>query len=256
MSFTAVDGRKVFYQCPHSLVGEGAKGKTVIMIHGVRGNHRIWHPQIDFLAAEHTPVGIDLPGHGQSEGPGSIAVEKYSDFLKEMVGALALTDFVIAGHSLGGSVALDYALRHTGVQALILVGSGANWEIPQEFLQLWRSDPKRAREESNSRAFSKNTPRTIVEQYDRDTAEADPLVVVGDLEAANTWDVAAELDKIKVPTSIICGEEDPQIERSRLLHSRISGSILEIIKDAGHDPTIEQPKITNRLFQSFLDSLA
>lgn len=256
MPHVTIGGQKAFYSCPRPLAEGEVKGNVVVLVHGARGNHKIWAPQIEALAADHTPIGIDLPGHGESEGAGSTVVSEYRDFLKDIVDTLGLTRFVIAGHSMGGSIALDYALHYPGAEALILVGSAAKWTIPQYYIDLLRNDPEKAREESAKRNFAKNTPRSIIELNDRNNSSTDPMVGARDLEACNAFDVLADLDKIKLPTCIICGEEDTYVDGSRIMHSRISGSRVEWIKDAGHDPSIEQPEITNGIFKSFLSSLS
>ena len=256
MPYATVNGRKAFYYCPNSPAGREVRGKTVILIHGAGANYRTWLPQIEFLANEHTLIGVDLPGHGDSEGPSSTNMAEYRDFIKGLVDTLDLTNLIIVGHSMGGSVALDYALRYPEVQGLILVGSGARWNLPKEYVKQARINPQKSREESAKHNFAKNTPRSVIELHLSNSAKTGPTARADDLEAANAWDVVAELDRIKVPTCIISGEEDPQAEKSSLMHSLIPGSTLEWIKDAGHFPTLEQPEITNRLFQSFLNSLA
>ena len=87
----------------------------------------------------------------------------YTEFLEGLVDELGLGGFVIAGHSMGGSIALEYTLRHPErVTGLVLIGSGARWGIPSERTSLWHTDPERARRETAQRNFSKSTPRSVV----------------------------------------------------------------------------------------------
>ncbi|MFQ5933172.1 MAG: alpha/beta fold hydrolase [Dehalococcoidia bacterium] len=253
MPLVTVNGRKAHYSCPNPL--SDRKGKVVLLVHGARGNHKVWLPQIEFLVAEHTPIAIDLPGHGDSEGSGSTRVAEYRDFVRGFVEALGISELVMAGHSMGGSIALDYTLHCPGVKALIPVGSSASWEIPEESIELWRTNPEKAKMEGQRRNFAKNTPESIVELNARNNAGTLPLVAAGDLEACSSFDVLASLDKIDVPTCIICGVEDAYAEGSRILHSKIAGSRLEWVEDAGHFPTIEQPEVTKGLLRDFLNSL-
>ena len=256
MPYVTVNGRKAFYNGPDSPAGERAKGKVVILVHGAKWNHTIWLPQIEFLAAEHTLIAVDLPGHDKSEGPGSNTVAGYTDFLKGLLDALDLTKFVIAGHSMGGSIGVDYALRYSGVQALVPIGAGAQWNIPQAFIDLWHTDPDKAQEALISRSFPEDTDPSVIELYHQGTVNTDLPTMIGDLKALQAFDIVAEMDKIKVPTCIICGDKEAGVDRSTQMHSGISGSTLEWVKDSGHSPTIEKPEITNRLFQNFLNSLA
>ena len=118
MTHIQVNGERAFYASPHDVAGGDRRGKTVLLVHGARSNHRIWAPQLQALARRHTPIAMDLPGHGESEGSGSTNVSEYRDFVKALVDALGLESFVIVGHSMGGSIALDFTLNYPGVGAL------------------------------------------------------------------------------------------------------------------------------------------
>lgn len=256
MAFVTVNGKKAFYTCPRDVAGGETRGKVVLLIHGARSNHKIWAPQIRALAWSHTPIGMDLPGHGESQGTGSTDVSEYREFVKGLVDALGLQKFVMAGHSMGGSIALDYALHYPGVEALIPVGSAAKWAIDQEYIAALRADPEEALKKYGRRNFAKSTPGAIIELNNWNNKTIEPSVGVGDLEACNGFDVLANLGKIDVPTCIVCGEEDQYAEGSRILNDRIAGSQVHWVKDAGHDPSIEQPLATNRIFLEFLGSLS
>ena len=67
MPFATVKGRKAYFSCPRPLA-EGTVGRTIVLVHEATGNYTAWRPQIQSLQADHTPIAIDLPGHGQSEG--------------------------------------------------------------------------------------------------------------------------------------------------------------------------------------------
>ncbi len=255
MPFITVEGNNIYYQSPNP-IGQ-TKGKLVILIHGATDNHKVWNPQIVSLAREHTPVAVDLPGHGESGGSGSTQVSEYRDFMKVFVDALGLTEFVLAGHSMGGSISMDYTLRYPGVKGLILVGSSASWEIPEESIDLWKTDPQAARDRGVEQSFGKNTARSIIEQHERDGAGISNMVAAGDLEACRAFNIVSEVGQIKVPTLIICGDEDLYaVEGTKVLKEKIAGSSLEWIKGVGHDPSIETPDVTNQMMADFLNELA
>ena len=191
MALITVNRHNIYYECPNPL-GQ-SKGRVVILIHGATDNHKVWNPQMLSLAKEQTPINVDLPGHGESEGSGSTLVSEYTDFLKGFVDALGLTEFVLAGHSMGGSISMDFNLRYPGVTGLILVGAAASWEIPQVSIDLWKTDPRAAKGRSNGLNFGKNTPRSIIEQHEKDSAGASPMVAAGDLEACQVFDMVSEV---------------------------------------------------------------
>ena len=256
MTHIQVNGKRAFYASPHDVAGGDRRGKTVLLVHGARSNHRIWAPQLQALARRHTPIAMDLPGHGDSEGSGSTNVSEYRDFVKGFVDALGLDSFVIAGHSMGGSIALDFTLNYPGVEAYIPVGSAPQWNIDSDYIDIYRTDPERAVRESAGRNFSKSTPRAIVELNEWNNKTTPMAVGIGDLEACNAFNQAPRLGDVKVPTCVICGEEDLYVDGSQALHDGISGSQVHWIKNAGHDPSIEQPLATNKILLDFLGSLA
>ena len=256
MPHVQVNGKKAFYACPRDIAGGARRGKTVLLVHGARSNHLIWAPQLQALAPWHTPIAMDLPGHGDSEGSGSTNVSEYREFVKGLVDALGLDSFVIAGHSMGGSIALDYTLTYPGVEAYIPVGSAAQWNIDEDYIDIYRTDPERAVKESAGRNFSKSTPRAIVELNEWNNKSTPMEVGIGDLEACNAFNQAPRLADVKVPTCVICGEEDAYVDGSEALHAGIAGSQVHWIKNAGHDPSIEQPLATNKILLDFLNSLS
>ena len=136
--------KRAFYASPHDVGGGDRRGKTVLLVHGARSNHRIWAPQLQALARRHTPIAMDLPGHGDSEGSGSRNVSEYRDFVKGPRRRHGnRKSFVIAGHSMGGSIALDFTLNYPGVEAYIPVGSAPQWNIDEDYIDIYRTDPDR-----------------------------------------------------------------------------------------------------------------
>ena len=91
MPHVQVNGKSAFYASPRDIAAGQKKGKIVLLVHGARSNHRIWAPQLQALAPWHTPIAMDLPGHGDSEGSGSTKVSEYRDFVKALVDASAST---------------------------------------------------------------------------------------------------------------------------------------------------------------------
>ena len=250
-----VNGKNAFYASPRDLAAGQQKGKKVLLVHGARSNHKIWAPQLQALAPWHTPIAMDLPGHGDSEGPGANNVSDYRDFVKAFADALGLDSFVMAGHSMGGSIALDYLLAYPGVEAYIPVGSAPQWNIDDAYIDVYRKDPEKAIEESAGRNFSKSTPRAIVELNEWNNRTTPIEVGIGDLEACNAFNQAPRLGDVNVPTCVICGEEDLYVDGSQALHDGISGSQVHWIPNAGHDPSIEQPLATNKILLDFLAGL-
>lgn len=122
------------------VVPDFSRGRKLIFIHAAGSNGHAWHRQYDALGAAHSPIALDLPGHGRSAGvEGLHSVEAYADFVVAFADALKIDSAVIVGCSMGGAVAMDLALRHPGrVQALVLMATAAKFNIPAEGIELWR----------------------------------------------------------------------------------------------------------------------
>ena len=74
------------------------------------------------------------------------------------------------------------------------------------------------------------------------------------LAVANREPIYAEIDRITVPTLVIVGADDvpTPVEKARRIAARIPGARLEIVPDAGHSSTVEQPEAITKLLRDFL----
>ncbi len=81
-----------------------------------------------------------------------------------------------------------------------------------------------------------------------------PEVLVGDFLACDRLDLSKEVERIDLPTLIICGGEDEltPVTYSEFLHRRIKGSTLEIVPNAGHMVMMESPKAFNEKIREFV----
>jgi pimeloyl-ACP methyl ester carboxylesterase len=115
---TQVDGLDVLYYT-------AGQGEPVVVIHGGGGDARTWWRNIDVLAEKYTVYAPDLPGYGGSEPlDGHYYIPELSDFIAKFAAKLGLEKFNLVGHSLGGGIALNFALRWPDkIKKLVLVSS-------------------------------------------------------------------------------------------------------------------------------------
>ncbi len=101
------------------------QGEPLVVIHGGGGDARTWWDNIMELSKKYTVYAPDLPGYGGSEPlNGTYFIPELSEFIERFAGKLGLEKFNLVGHSLGGGVALDYALRSPHrIKKLVLVSS-------------------------------------------------------------------------------------------------------------------------------------
>ncbi len=98
-----------------------ANRPAVILLHGISNRSEAWLPIIPALAEPFRVLAMDLRGHGRSGHP--VAGYRHSDYASDLQAVIAdynLADPLIVGHSLGGIVALDWAVEHPDVAAAIV----------------------------------------------------------------------------------------------------------------------------------------
>ncbi len=196
----------------------------IVFIHGSGGSAANWQFQTDYFGPQQA-IAIDLPGHGQRLDTLSaeVTVADYAHAVHDIIThELQLNHPIIAGHSLGGAIALSMGLEYSQeLGGLILVGTGARLRVLPSILE----DARRA-----------------------------SLVTYRDWAACNSFDIMTRLKEIHLPTLIICGADDPMtpIKYSQYMHDRIQGSTLRIIPHAGHEVMREQPEAVNRAIEEWL----
>jgi len=258
MGSTVIAGRPIHY---HAVPSRAARpGRKVLYVHGTGCNGLVWLPHMTAIADGHTPVAIDLPGHGQSPGQGFRGVGDYTYFAVELTKALGWDRFVVAGHSLGGAIALLTAIHHGELlEGLILIDTGARLRVDPALLRGARAaaEAGRAIPTDRSWAFAATTPQSMVDSVEKLSADTDPAVTYQDWIADDTFDVISRLKEIQVPTLVICGDQDrlTPVKYHQFLAAQIPGSLLTIVEGAGHWMFWEQSEAFTRAVCGFLDGL-
>ena len=256
MGFATVEGRNIHYQFPAQAEARVRQGHNVLMVHGAFDNHRVWMHQYAYLERDHAPLAIDLPGHGDSQGPAIDDPARFREFIKAFVGVMDLAPFVFAGHSMGGSMALDYAIHYPeDVEGLILVGAGPEWEMPARDLELWKTDPDSAHSANIGLLVSKKTPKRIVDDYAKQLAGQSSEACIADYLNCNKYDLRGRIGEIRATALVAAGDEETWIEGSRQIHASVMNTTFEIIPAAGHAVMIEQPALLNDAIGAYLAKL-
>ncbi|MGE5594860.1 MAG: alpha/beta fold hydrolase [Hyphomicrobiales bacterium] len=123
MPYAGVNGASLFY----TDAGEGA---TVLLIHGWTCDGTDWSWQVPALAESYRVIVPDLRGHGRSSIPeDGYTVPRFADDLAELLTALKATPAVVAGHSLGGAIAVALGTRHPeAVRAVVSVDAAYGYD--------------------------------------------------------------------------------------------------------------------------------
>lgn len=233
----------------------------IIFIHGSGDSARVWRPQLEQLGSHHMVYAIDLPGHGERPDtlPAEVTIWNFAQSAREIIQNELTIDHpikpVIAGHSLGGAIALSLALEHpTELSGLILIGTGARLRVLPEVLASTSATPQEARRRLIKAGVTREHAETISPMIWSEQVEPGPIIIHRDLAACNIFDCMARLPEIRLPTLIICGTEDraTPAKYSQYLHEHIEGSILQLIPHAAHYVFREQPETVNRAIHEWM----
>ncbi|HZU69359.1 MAG TPA: alpha/beta hydrolase [Ktedonobacteraceae bacterium] len=229
----------------------------IVFIHGSGDSARIWRPQIDYFGTERA-FAIDLPGHGKRPDslPEEVSVMDYARAAHNTIfDELQLDHPVVAGHSLGGAIALAMGLEYgSELGGLILIGTGARLRVHPDLLKGARETPQQTNLQMQRLALATTTDPAILNGPADEQAKTEPNMLYRDLTACNIFDVMARLDEIHLPTLIICGTEDrlTPVKYSDYLHNHIAGSTLITIPQAGHYVFREQPEAVNKAIEEWM----
>jgi pimeloyl-ACP methyl ester carboxylesterase len=234
---------------------------TVLMIHGAGQSIATWRNQLELLRDDprYNVIALDLPGHGSSEGEGFRNAEGYKGFIGEFARALGLGEIIPVGHSMGGAVAMLYALDNPeNVRALGLVGTGARMRVSPETLKTVKSDYKLFCDVSPGRMIAESSPDEVRREFRQGLLQTSPEVCYWDLVACDEFDIMDRVHEIKAPAFIVSAELDllTPPKYGEYLNSSISGSIYHLINGSGHFMMLEKPLEFNEILSRFLTNIS
>ena len=247
-------------------------GPAVVLVHGHPFDHTMWQPQIDLLASNYRVIVPDLRGYGQTPLPAGKRETLLDDFAEDILtlaDLLHIDRFAIAGLSLGGQIVLEtYRQAAHRIRGLVLADTFASLDTPEQKQTRLATADRFEREGFGSFAAESlhkmMTPANaeafpaVADHIRRMINQSNPLGAAAALRGRSMRrDYIPLLGGIKVPTLIIVGREDAYtpVPLAEEMHSRIRGSQLEIIEEAGHMTNLERAAIFNEVLAAFLSGL-
>ena len=237
---------------------------ALVLIHGAGDSAAVWEKQAAYFAKNHRVLAVDLPGHGaRVREPGMDHHQKNAEEVCRMMDQQGVSKAVVAGHSMGGAVALMMALDHPQrVQGLVLVATGARMKMRPDFLEQARQTAEIHGAEVPSathiipveQMVHPAIPAEVVLWLRERIGGASAQATYADFQANNSFDVMSRLGEIRTPTLVIGGSDDRMAPRkfAEFLANSIAGARLEILEPSGHYPQAEQEESFNRVLESFL----
>ena len=239
-------------------LGRGRGGTALICVHGAGGTHAHWGYQMRDLSDAGLIYTIDLPGHGRSAPPGRTTIAEYGAALLDMLDVLGLERAALAGHSMGGAIALWAALQAPErVAGLGLVGTGGRLRVAPAILDGLSRDLLATIRLIVGYSYAPTASARMRLRAEESYAECDPIVYRGDFVASNGFDILARLPEIGCPTVVVCGTEDHMTppKYSEALRDAIPGATMALVPGAGHMVMIEQPAAVSAALQVLLSRL-
>lgn len=233
----------------------------VVLLHGLNGSLRDFTgPIVDRLAERYRVLAVDRPGHGHTERPSRelSQLDRQADWLDGVLEAEDVHDALVVGHSLGGALAAQLALRHPErVRGLLLVAPYlyANGAVPEPLEALARWPVLRhvvahlalgpigrltARRTARSSFAPEPVPPGFVQLWaDRALRPEQFLTVLDEAEHLDrhTGRLADRYEGIDVPTYLLAAEADGMLDteaHARRFQDEVPTAWISSIEDAGH----------------------
>ena len=246
--------------------GIDSQKETIVFLHGSGLSHIVWSLTEQFFSNKNFNVlSVDLPGHGNSDGPCLDSIEKIADWLEKVFKKLDLKNLILVGHSQGCLVTMECVAQHSEkIKTLTLMGGASAIPMNPELLSL--------AEESNPKAvdlmmdfahgpaghfgghpvpglYHLNVGSMIVQNKEiKDTLGVD-------FRACDNYKNGPEIaKKLDLPTLSILGAQDRmcRLKDGKILADYIKGSEVHVIENCGHMMLLEEADQTLEILKKFI----
>jgi len=257
-------------------------GEPILLIPGLGLDHSYYRFGMPLLARHLQVLAVDPRGIGRStKSPPPYTVEAWADDFAVMIDKLGFGPIHVLGSSLGGSMALALAQRHSGkVKSLMVVGGFSELDRATElnfrlrlrlieklgmsdevadYMGLWTLTRKFINSDAGYATMRANQDIIRANSAESYSAFVEALLKWGRCQPGQEREAkfTTLLDSIALPTLVVTSDNDHLIpkELSDLIAARIAGAKLVVMPGAGHIPFMEQPAEVVRIVLAFLEGL-
>jgi pimeloyl-ACP methyl ester carboxylesterase len=248
-----IDGRTVTFR------REAGRAPALVCIHGSADNHHVYDRLLDALP-ERSRYSIDLPGRAGTDGPPLATVAEMERFVSRVLESEVRGDYLLAGHSLGGAVALEHALvsQTERLKGIVLLATGARLRVHPLILQIFDQAagsgmPLPVPPGLYERGGDPDVLAEATHKRERTPVETGAV----DWRAADAFDRMQDLGNIRVPALVIGGTNDAltPAKYAEYLAAHIPDAQLHIMEGAGHMLVMERAAEASKLIEGFVSSL-
>lgn len=238
-------------------------GMPVLLLHSGFATSRWWLPLIELLPDEFFVIAPDLRGCGASDKPDDgYTIVAMAEDVAALVEAMALRDFDLVGHGVGGAVAAEYLMRGAGdVRTLTLVNSAPIEGVytPPESMQLlarmrYDTGLLRAALVALMPVFAATQP-VLFERLVEDAAAMAPAAFTDLTASLNEWNRFADARALTQPTLLLWGADDTMVTREEMTRTLLAipgAANLDILNGVGHCPMLDAPLLVAERLVDFL----
>jgi pimeloyl-ACP methyl ester carboxylesterase len=251
----STDGISVRYE----VRGRGAL--ALVFVHGWSCDRRYWNAQMDYFADRHQVVAVDLAGHGESGlGRKAWTMPCFGADVVAVVKQLGLRRMLLIGHSMGGDVIVEAALRLRGrVTGLVWVDTYNSLDETEsddrieEFIAPFRADFVTSTRDFVTRMFLPGSDPDLVEWVAADMSSAPPEAALDAIKyaVANEPAAVAGLRDAAVPVTAI----NPDYRQTDVESMKRHGVRVVLMSGVGHFLMMEDPASFNRVLAQTIECL-
>jgi len=220
-------------------------GEPVVVIqHGAGGQAANYEPVVRRMAERMAALAVNQPGHGMSEALLPATVPEMAENLEQALSALN-SPVILVGHSLGGAVAIELALRGRVKPAgIVLYSTGAKLKVSQAIFDGLEKFYHVHNRESLRMGFGSAVTDEILDRYLQLPRHPTNRQIINDFRAADRFDRMDAVAGITRPVLVLGGDSDrltpPKYQE--FLAERIPGARRAVIPGAGHQSHFEAPE--------------
>jgi pimeloyl-ACP methyl ester carboxylesterase len=241
---------------------EAGRGReTLVLLHGWISSRRNWVETIPRLPLERYRVcNFDLRGAGRSGRPGTgHSPDQYADDISAAMTALGVETFHCVGHSMGGLVAMQLALRHPGrLRKLVLVAPCASGGLPYPEMLLpciaVRRDPARCRALFQLITRDRPLPERLMDIIVEEAITCSDEHAEGSWRAMRDMNITDRLGEIGAATLMVVGDRDGLRPYNLADAARIPNCAVHVFYRVGHWIPFDVPEAFAELLVDFLEN--